>query len=110
MTAPQVFQDHALHRATIEAWFRSHPLEVREADDLKAITPHYQQRISEIRQMSKLRIENVKRTRVVNGKVRAADGGYRYVPHEPLGRDATIPVPDRWPVEGAPYQEPWKLT
>ncbi len=35
---------------------------------------------------------------------------YRYLPYEPLGRDASIPAPDAWPITGAPYHEPFKLT
>ncbi len=35
---------------------------------------------------------------------------YRYLPHDPLGRDASTPVADRWPVFGAPYEKPFTLT
>lgn len=35
---------------------------------------------------------------------------YRYLDHTPLGRSADVPVPDRWPVYEAPYQETWNLT
>ena len=31
-------------------------------------------------------------------------------PADPLGRDARIPQPDRWPVFDAPIQETWRLT
>lgn len=34
---------------------------------------------------------------------------YRYWPHKALGRDATVPLPDRWPVYEAPSQDAWTL-
>lgn len=34
---------------------------------------------------------------------------YRYLPHEPLGRDASAPSPDRWPVHEA-YADTFRLT
>lgn len=113
LSPAQVFSDHAMHRATIEAWLLAHPLLEIEAADLKLITPHYQQRISEIRQSGHLtgRIVNVKRTRLVDGKVKAADGAYRWEPHESLGRDASQPASDHWTAPGAPFgPEPFHLT
>jgi hypothetical protein len=110
---PTIAQEKAAraeHRATIEAWFRAHPLAAIEAAELRAITPHYQQRISEIRQGSKLRIVNVPRSRIVDGQVRKSDGAYRWEPYEPLGRDASVPAPSGWPAAGAPYSETWRLT
>lgn len=35
---------------------------------------------------------------------------HRYLPYAPLGRDASVPAADRWPVFDAPSQEPWNLT
>lgn len=63
------------------------------------------------------------RTRISDArhKVKALGGGiewnrsvtrsaYRYLPYQPLGRPADVPIPDRWPVSEAPTQEPWRLT
>ncbi len=102
-TVQQEKQARAEHRATIEALFRAQPLDAIEPDVLRAITPHYQQRISEIRK-SGFRIVNVPRSRIVDGKARKSDGAYRFVP------DASEPSPERWTIPGAPYgPEPFRL-
>ncbi len=111
LSVSSALADHAMHRATIEAWFDKHPLMEIEAADLKLITPHYQQRISEIRQRTGKRIVNVKRTRLVDGKVKAADGAYRLEIQAPHGRDASVPAAEAWTIPGAPFgAEPFALT
>ena len=96
--------DRAAQRAQIEALLTSRPLETVEPDELRKITPHYQQRISESRQRG-LRIENVPRwLELMDGTKKRRDGGYRFVPHEPLGRDAGEMTPRRWTDTGA-YQD-----
>ncbi len=111
MSTSTALADHAMHRATIEAWFDAHPLLEIEANDLKKITPHYQQRISEIRQRTGKRIVNVKRTRLVDGKVKAADGAYRLELQTPHGRDASVPAAEAWTIPGAPFSDqPFALT
>lgn len=99
---------HALHRAEIEALLMAVPLREIEADDLKKITPHYQQRISESRAKFKAsghRFENVPRFDVMaDGTKRKRDGAYRYVPYRKLGRDAGELVPRGWNNDG-PYQD-----
>ncbi len=109
ITTATALADHAMHRATIEAillpW-----LEI-EAETLRKITPHYQQRISEIRKQSGKRIVNVKRTRLVDGKVKAADGAYRLELQAPQGRNPTVPAAEAWTIPGAPFgAEPFALT
>ena len=101
-------QAHRLHREQIEALLKSRPLETVEPDELKKITPHYQQRISESRRHG-LRIENVPRwLELADGTKKRLDGAYRYSPHPKLGRDAAERVPREWNHDG-PYQEPFRL-
>lgn len=103
---------HALHRAEIEALLMAVPLREIEADDLKKITPHYQQRISESRARFKAlghRFENVERFDMqADGTKRKRDGAYRYVPYRKLGRDASELIPRGWTNDG-PYQEEFRL-
>ena len=113
MSTETEIQDHALHREHIAALFRLHPLEDIEPATLRDITPHYQQRISELRRgQDRMVIQN--RPRSVqdgSGRTKRLDGAYRWLPHgEPLGRDATEPLSDRWPIVGAPYAETFRLT
>ena len=101
-------QAHRLHREQIEALLTSRPLETVEPDELRKISPHYQQRISESRRHG-LRIENVPRwLELSDGIKKRLDGGYQFVPFEPLGRDASKLVPRGWTNTG-PYQEPFTL-
>lgn len=67
------------------------------------ITSHYQQRISESRRRG-LRIRNVPRYIMVNGRKKKQDGAYMLVTFEPIGRDAGEDVPRRW-TETGPYQD-----
>lgn len=105
--------DRAMHREKIAALFKAHPVEDIESEPLRAITPHYQQRISELRHgKDRMVIQN--RPRSVqddSGRAKRLDGAYRWLPHgEPIGRDATEPLADRWPIVGAPYEETFRLT
>jgi len=51
-------EDRAAQRDKIAALFRLHPLEDISAGTLRDITPHYQQRISEIRRQLKMNVQN----------------------------------------------------
>ncbi len=109
MSTADNLAEHQIHREKIEALLK--PLEEIEPAILRAITPHYQQRISEIRKRTGKRIVNVKRTRLVDGKVKAADGAYRWEPFDSLGRDASVPAADRWTIPEAPFgPELFRLT
>ncbi len=99
---------HRLHREQIEALLTSRPLETVEPDELRKITPHYQQRLSESRKHG-LRIENVPRwLELTDGTKKRLDGGYKFIPYAKLGRDAAELVPREWNHDG-PYQEPFRL-
>ena len=90
--------------------FKSRPLAEIEPDELKAITPHYQQRISELRRKAKMRIVNVPRSlEMADGTKRKRDGAYMWTPHTPLGRDAGQPVPAPWN-QDRPYAQEFRLT
>lgn len=85
-------QAHVIHRAEIAALFKGRPLEDIQPGELAAITPHYQQRISECRRLESMRIVNVKQWIVLaDGSKKRLDGAYRYEPYEPLG-----PASDRF--------------
>jgi hypothetical protein len=108
---PTELRDRALHRATIQALLCAVPWREIEAADLQKITPHYQQRISEIRKQSGLRIVNVPRSEVIDGKAHKRDGAYRFEPQKLDGRDPSEPSPERWAIPGAPFgAEPFTLT
>jgi hypothetical protein len=92
MSLETELEDRAFHCQKIAELFRLHPLEDISADTLKEITPHYQQRISQIRRRFKMRIEN--RPQYLDsgpgGRQKRLDGSYRYLPYEPLGRDREV--------------------
>ena len=78
-----VFTDHALHRAQIAELFRSRPLEPIWPAELRKITPHYQQRISECRKAKHggMLIRNIQQWRVdEQGEKHRIDGPYVYAP------------------------------
>lgn len=102
-------EDRAAQREQIEALFKSRPLEEIEPDELRNITPHYQQRISESRRLSKMRIVNVPRYILVNGRKKKQDGAYMLLMFEPIGRDAAEQIPRGWSETGAYQGEPFSL-
>lgn len=117
MAEPTVAEERAsrkAHRDAIAAILKASPLEDIEPDVLKAITPHYQQRISECRRDLKMVIQNQPRSRQdATGRKVKQDGAYMYRPTgEPLGADASVPDRAReWPtVHGRPFEEPFRLT
>lgn len=79
--------DRAAQREQIEALFKSRPLEEIEPEELRKVTPHYQQRLSESRRRG-MRIVNVPRYILVNGRKKKQDGAYMLLLFAPLGRDA----------------------
>lgn len=100
--------DRTAQRLKLEALFQSRPLQEIEPDELKAITPHYQQRLSESRRRG-MRIVNVPRYIMVNGRKKKQDGAYMLVTFTPLGRDAAEQIPRRWTETGAYQDEGFKL-
>lgn len=105
-------EDRAQHRATIAALFKSHPLEDISADVLEAITPHYQQRISECRRIGMYLQNRPQWLALTGGRQKRLDGAYRYYPDgAPLGRDAGTFVERYWDARKhpGPFVEPFKL-
>lgn len=105
--------DRLFQRDQIAALFKARPLAEIEPVELKAITPHYQQRISECRRDLGMTVENVRRSYQDGvGRVKRLDGAYRYQPHgEALGDDPSVQMrPVEWPTEhGRPMQETFVL-
>ena len=111
---PNVSQEKAdreMQRQQIAELLTTHPLLEIEPETLRKITPHYQQRISECRR-SGMRIENVPRFLALeNGRLKRLDGAYRFVPYEPLGRDAGTFQAAGWSTKhGRPFEAGFKLT
>jgi hypothetical protein len=88
----------------LEAYFKARPGQWLPMHELAMVggIGGFRTRISELRLTRDMRIE-------WNG-FNGARSAHRYLPHDPLGRDAAVPAPDRWPVPGAPYEEPFQLT
>lgn len=104
--------DRLFQRDQIAALFKQHPLEDIEPAILRAITPHYQQRISECRRDLGMTLQNRPRTcQDVAGRVKRLDGAYRYLPDGPLlGRDAGTLMAEGWPTaHGRPFREEFRL-
>lgn len=96
-------------RDQIAALFRSRPLEEIDNAELKKITPHYQQRISECRRELNMNIRVVKRwTKSADGRMKRLDGDYIFKPYTELGRDAGTFTEREWTTEG-PFTEPFSL-
>ncbi len=109
MSLTEEVQERAAQRQKIAALFQSRPLEDITADELKAITPHYQQRISECRRLEHMTIRNIRVSIVLaDGTEKRLDGSYRYENFERLGRDAGELVPRPWDATG-PFVEDFKL-
>ena len=104
-------EDREAHMLAIATLFKAAPLLDIEPDILRNITPHYQQRISECRRKLKMTIQNVPRYRTdADGTKHKQDGAYRYLTHEPIGRDSGTQVPAEWPTEHpAPFEPPFTL-
>ena len=107
---PAELSDRAQHKAKILALCQARPMVEIEPDELRTITPHYQQRISELRRDGWY-IENVPRTlTLANGQTKKRDGAYRYLPYEPLGRSADTIVAQGWSSKhGRPFEESFRL-
>jgi len=114
----QVGEDIAAQKAQrdiLAAFFKAHPMTVFLREDLERVVgPNYRSRVSECVTELGMNVPNVPRYRHylnAKGKPRRQRliGGYQYLPYETLGRDASIPAPDRWPVFDAPIQETWSL-
>lgn len=86
----------------LEAYFKQHPrVWIGLPELMKIGGPSWRSRI-----FNDLR--NKRHMRVVWNRSNL-ESAYMFTEHEPLGRDASIPVPDQWPVFDAPSQEPWSL-
>ena len=111
-TVAQEKADRLAQRDKIAALFRLSPLQDIEPETLRLVTPHYQQRISEIRRQLGMRLVNVPRSREdgATGTIRRQDGAYRFEPHESLDRDAGAVVAQGWSTKhGKPFQEEFRL-
>ena len=96
-------------RDTIAALFTSRPLEEIDNSELRKITPHYQQRISECRQQLGMHIQNIRVSVVqADGTLKRLDGNYRFTPYVPLGRSSDTFTPRTWTTDG-PFTEPFTL-
>ncbi len=113
MTEPSIAEERearAAQCATLRQMFEARPLVEIEPDELKAVTPHYQQRISELRRKQQMRIVNVPRSVTLSdGTTKKQDGAYRYENFDRLGRDAGQPVPAPWN-QDRPYAQEFRLT
>lgn len=84
----QELVDRQAQRDTLAALFRRRPLEPITPAELRAITPHYQQRISECRRQLGMTLKNVQQWRTDDDGVKhRIDGSYVFVaapvPSEP---------------------------
>ncbi len=99
LAARQFFADR------LEKHFRAHPMEWIGILELQVIGgPSWRSRIAcDLRK---------KRGLNVPWNHSNLHSAYRWMPHEVLGRDASIPAPTRWPIAGAPFAEAetWTLT
>lgn len=110
-TTAEVIEDRKAQCEKIAALFKAHPLYEIEPEELHKITPHYQQRISELRRLKvgRMNIINVSRSLVqADGTKKKRDGAYRYEPHDRLGRDAGEQVPAPWN-QDRPFAQPFEL-
>ncbi len=87
----------------LEAHFRAH---LREWIDLPTLMriggPSWRSRIAcDLRK---------KRGLVIVWNRDSRQSAYMCLEQAPQGRDASVPAADRWPVVGAPYEEPFVLT
>lgn len=111
MSTSQEIDDHRAQAVKLAELFKARPLQDIEPEELRQITPHYQQRISiELRKGLKMRIVNVPRSiELADGRKKRQDGAYRFEPYERLGRDAGEVVPCPWDADG-PFTERFRLT
>lgn len=109
----QEFEDRKAQCETLAALFKSRPYEEISPDELRQITPHYQQRISNCRRKPfSMTIQNVPKTRQDDsGTAHKADGWYVYRPDgAPLGRDSGQVIAAGWSTKhGRPFEEPFIL-
>ncbi len=109
MSLSDELDDRTAQRLKIAALFKARPLEDITADELKAITTHYQQRISECRRLEHMTIRNIRVSiTLADGMEKRLDGSYRYENFERLGRDAGDLVVRPWDATGA-FVEPFRL-
>lgn len=98
-------QRRASLKDRIEALFRSRPgewISITELADIGGVGGWRTRKCElENRKIDPMHIEH-------NG-LNGAASAHRFLPHTPLGRDASVPAPDRWPSFG-PYTDTFTLT
>lgn len=105
---PQEIEDRTAQREAIERLFRARPLQEIRVVELRDITPHYQQRISEARRGG-MDIRNVPVfTERLDGTKKRLDGNYKFHP-TPGSREGTQPSAELWPVPDSPFADSEKF-
>lgn len=111
-TIAQECEDRTAQCEKIAALFKSRPYEEISPEELRVITPHYQQRISNCRSKMGMTIQNIPKSRQdAAGVVHKADGWYRWLPDgPPLGRAADTVIAAGWSTKhGRPFEQPFEL-
>jgi hypothetical protein len=112
MSTETEIQDRQAQCEKLAALFNARPYEEISPEELRGITPHYQQRISDLRRTRKMTIQNVPKTfEDASGAVHKADGWYLYRPlGEPLGRAADTVIAAGWSTKHSrPFEQPFEL-
>ncbi len=74
------------HRDQISAIFKARPLEEITSDELRKVTPNFQQRVSQCRRELGMNIQNLRRwVTLEDGSKKRLEGDYRFQPYESLG-------------------------
>ncbi len=105
-------EDRKAKRDEIAAYFKAREWQEVSAEELRAITPHYQQRISNCRMDLDMTIVNVRKSyEDALGETHRLDGSYVYRPTGPAqGRDAGSFVAPSWPsAHPVPFEQPFEL-
>ncbi len=105
-------EDRKAKRDEIAAYFKAREWQEITAEELRAITPHYQQRISQCRSQLEMTIVNVRKSyEDALGAMHRLDGSYVFRPTGPAqGRDAGTFVAPSWAsAHPASFEPPFEL-